>query len=500
MISSYTGRRCFCFLSFWVFALNLFSQQNTSVAKEIYSLKKNNSETLSISLSDAFFLALNQESNLNLAKNRLALTRAQKISRIAVLLPKLKGNMRYTKNLPEIKSSLAPSNAGQASLYRRVGGLLAAAGDTAGQEEMESAADQMLRRSSGGEIITKPDQAIDATLSLEIPIFNGPDYARLFAGNDTIKLEEARLKEQIASTLYSVASAYLSALHQQELVALKNIEKNTALESYLNTKKRYELGLLNKADKLNSESHFEQQNIALANAQLSLENSFAQLGHLLGKDSRFYLQPVQNEWFQILEGSEEALLDLALKSRPDLKAQEQAFSVAKRDHLGGILQFLPTLSLQADANYTSNTKGLVSEPVTYGIFLNANYVFFNGGARYGALKESSLKRAAETIKLTELKRKINLQVRGRNQSLLIRKNDIVAKKLRVDFAEENYKIKKSEYEKGLLSFADFLEAEQLIFSTQIDHEKAQANLKEEQLKFIYELGLLDPNLLIPDKS
>ncbi len=479
-----------CLTIFYIFILCFSTRTNAQ-----FLALEETAAPEAISLAQAFERTMLYEAQLKLAKNRLQQHEAQKISRIASLVPKLKGSMRYTRNIPEIKANLGQNGQAQSLLYRKLAGLLSANGDQSGAQQLESTADMLMRRSSGQEIITRPKDSIDATLSLEIPIFNGQDLARLFAINDSIKLEEAKVLEQQANTIYAVAHAYLLATHKEGIVELRKMQQKTGLESQLKIRKQYRTGLIKTSDQLRSLSASASQDTALATALLEYNNAKAELAMLIGQTKDFNIIHPEKTLFEILDKDEASLIDLATRIRPDLRAQQQAFKLAGRERLGGVLQFLPIVSLQADANYTTNTSGLFSESTSYAFFLNASYLFFSGGSRYGILKESALKKEAETIRLEELQQKIPKLIRGRIANLKLKEITISAKNAELKFATENNTQILSEYNQGLVEFDKVLEAQQLLFDASVNQQKAQADHEEEQLKLAFDVGLLSPHLV-----
>ena len=328
-----------------------------------------------------------------------------------------------------------------------------------------------------------------------LPIFNGPDLARLFAINDQISLEEALVKQEQADTIYSVARSYLDAHHKRNLLTLIKLQFGQEQEHFFHLKAQWKKALIEEVDYLQAQQRLADLEFNTKRAQLDYDSAIAELGLMMGVTNTFLIEEIDSMPFKIVEKDHQVLLEIALKQRPDLRAQRQAFKVASRDRLGGILQFLPNLSAQIDANYTNNTKGLVSEPVTFAFMFNASYSFFNGGKRFGELKESALKKQAEEIKINQLARTISAQILGRLQSIdsleLVRQSKTAMLNFATEF-EENIN---NQYRKGLSRSEDLLNAKQQKFNAEISLKKFEADFSEEHLGLIYELGLLSPRYI-----
>lgn len=448
-----------------------------------------------VTIQDAFEKALMNDLQIQLANNRLALSKAQKISGVAELLPKLKSNLRYTKNIPESKTILNRSPDSHDLIYRKVASLLATT-DKPGADALEGAADRLMRRPVVGEIITKPAHVVDATLSLVIPLFNGIDVGRIGLINENIRLLEAQVNEQRAQTLYQVAQAYLNALYFKELIALRIEQSQKAALQHEKIMQRQKRGLVSIIEQLKSEQAGEELHLATINAQFEYNQSLADLGFLIGETHSFDIDNLGPDFFTALDDSEEALLDFARANRPDLLAQAQALKVAERERVSGVLQFLPIVSLQADANYTTNTKGLVNKDLSYAIFLNAHYDFFSGGSTIGALKESSLKKQAQTLRLNELNQRMGAQIRGQRAN--IERARLVIKTLT---SQINYTTKLEQnaliyYGQGRASIDLVIDARTAKYEAERALKKAQADERLARLSLAHELGLLTPHHML----
>ena len=445
-----------------------------------------------ISFFEALERSLNHDLDLKLAHNNLQLAQAKKISRVAALLPKIKANMRYVKNIPKSKVIIAAPNDNLALLSRKVATLLSAAGDKPSAELLEVAADQMVRRPINDEIVSKPEQALEATLSVIVPLFNALDMAQLLSSNDTIKLEEALLNQQRAETLFATAHTYLHAYHFKELSDLRTQQSASAQGEHQKLLHRFKHNVVSDVQILKSEHAHEELKLAALSAQREYDQALSDLGFLIGESQEFILNKPSSDLFSPLEQNEENLIAIARKSRPDLLAQEKALWVAEHERVGSIFQFLPNIFFQADANYTTNTKGLVNKPISYALYLNASYDFFSGGSTIGALKESSLRKQSQRLRLDYLQQKIAVQIRGRRANIERAILAIKTQQSLVSFAVKSEAGALSRYNRGQANLDNFLDSRQIKFAAEVALLNAEWELKSERLALAYELGLLTP--------
>jgi len=448
-----------------------------------------------ISFLQALEKSLNHDLDLQLAHDKLDLAQAKKISRVAALLPKIRGSMRYIKNIPKSKVIIAAPHENLALITRKVADLLNAKGDNQGADILETAADKMIRRPVIEEIVSRPAQALEATLSVIVPLFNAADIAQLLSVNASIKLEEAYLNEQRAETLFAAAHTYLQAIYNKNLLDLRTKQKQAAQEEHQKIARRFQHNVVSDLQILKSEHAYEDLNLAILSAQRDYDQAIVDLGFLIGEREEFMLTAPPPELFSPLDQSEENLIEMARKSRPDLLAQEKAFKIADQERLGSILQFLPNIFFQADANYTTNTKGLVNKPISYAIYLNASYDFFSGGSTIGSLKESSINKHMQKLRLDNLQQKIAAQIRGRRANIERALVAIKTQQSLISYATKSEVGAWSRYTRGQANLDNFLDARHIKFAAEAALIQAESNLKTERLALAYELGLLTPQTI-----
>jgi len=169
--------------------------------------------------------------------------------------------------------------------------------------------------------------------------------------------------------------------------------------------------------------------------------------------------------------------------------------VASRERLSNFMQFLPTISAKGDANFTSNSKGLVGKPVTYTISINATMSLFEGGTRLSQLRENSLKSEEASIRLGYLRREIATQIRGRKEKLAELKIKVQAADLKVSATKELKTIALGRYGRGLIPQEELLKVIEDNLEAQVIKRKSQADLNTEKLALTYEAGLLTPQFV-----
>lgn len=471
-------------------------EQNASFVRGVASnvkLLKSSDNIKTIALRDAFVRALKNHSQIQLAQNQLQRRRVENTMRISAILPKLRLGSAYTRNIPEVETT--PFASDTQALNRHVAGLLRKSGDTAAADELEQQADLMLRRRADSKIVMAPKHVFDAKLSLEIPLFNGPDIARVLSSGENVQVQEARLRDEEAKTIFLVAKSYFAALHLRNVLVLREQAESVAEERFQKAQAEQKRGVIMEKDFLHAHANFAHKQAERNGALIDYRASIAELGLVLGMNEEFAIQDPDQLMFQPLNGDTDRLIEVALQNRPDLRAERQTLRVVEKERFGQFLQFLPTLSLQGDAKYTSNDRSLIGKNFTYAISLNAQMSLFDGGLSIGQLRETALRRQESEIRIGQLRRDIDAKVRGRKErlnqlALLERSSELLAKA-----AAESEHVASSRHKRGMIDLQEFLEFSDKRLNADIALKKAQSDVNEEKLALIFEAGLLTPQFL-----
>lgn len=446
-----------------------------------------------ITIKEAIEKSFEQNPDLNIAKNHLEQRKSQRLSQISSMLPKIRANSRYLRNFPETKANFVGNNESQAQLYERIADVLKKNQDQKGADELLKSADELRRRSSDQSIIITPKDAFETKITLEIPIFNGPDIISISSSFDAVYLEEMRLKEEQAFNIFNVTKSYFQAFYNKNIYLLKESQAKTLEERFLKASDQFKNGLINQSDLLNIESIFLMKMAENKQASLDFQNSLAELGLKIGMSEEFLLQNPEDLQFEILKSDEDTLIELGLSHRSDIKSQKTALSMAKKGELSGVMQFLPTITLQGDANYNSNIKGFMKDHWTYVASINFGLSF--DIARFGKIRENSFKKAEEEIKLQQLLMEMKATIRGKKAKIDQLATELLGREAYFKSTEEASKFAQDQYNNGLIDYELWRRANDQNLEAQILLAKTKSEIMQERLALAHEIGFLTPKLI-----
>jgi outer membrane protein TolC len=201
--------------------------------------------------------------------------------------------------------------------------------------------------------------------------------------------------------MFAVAQLYYGALGLKQTLQVQQrlLEANLAHER--DAKTRVNAGASPKIaliraqiDRARSEQDVRRAELAFASAKIALATMLQRQGDF------DVAQPQPPE----VKVDQKALEDTALNDRPDVLAAQSSVELAKRQHTGIWLSYLPSIVGSAAYRY-ANFTGFTTQNFTWVATISASWTLWDGGLRESQLRETDAKlvEARATARSTELK-------------------------------------------------------------------------------------------------
>jgi outer membrane protein TolC len=145
-----------------------------------------------------------------------------------------------------------------------------------------------------------------------------------------------------------------------------------------------------------------------ADADAALERAWDQLGAALGLDGPV---DVAETDAPALPATEAAALERASAQRTDVRALEMSRELAGRALDDAWFRFAPTLSFSWTGTVTSATTLFNPDPTQWIFLASLTVPFYDGGVRYGALRDAQAQVAQADERLENASRGVRVQVR-----------------------------------------------------------------------------------------
>jgi multidrug efflux system outer membrane protein len=286
---------------------------------------------------------------------------AQKIIALAAVLPMLNGQLGYTHQFVTETVSLA-----------------------------------------GAQFVTPSPDSWNVTGSASWSILNPRSLYAVGTADEGIDVAKLSFEDQRRQIATSVVDAMLSTLAAARVADLNRVGLRSALERLTLTHARLEFGQGTALDVDRAE-----QDVAASRAQLisgdeSLRQAREALGSALGSPVAIAAPGgLDLEAFEVAVANT-CHLNEDIERRPDVREALARVDVALRTVRDAELQFAPSLTVASQLNYS--TEPVLAPMTTWSLGGFLNVPLFEGGARFGALKDSraALEQARQALVTTRL--------------------------------------------------------------------------------------------------
>jgi len=432
-------------------------------------------ETLSLDLSQAIDMAMENNHDLAISKYKVAEATAGVRSARTNFLPKLKAQAIYTRldEVPYINGSafgnmFEPLQAPFEDLVDKgyldpstLAGLSGAGG--------------------GGKIYVGDDDNYDINLSLQQPIFTGFTLINNLKISNYQKSSAELLGQRTKETVrQQVTQTYWDLLSTRELVnvtqeAIRQLESHvTDLENLL------QAGMVIENDLLRAK-------VALSNARLQdvkvrngVRLANAALCNLLAADQNTVIIPTEEITVdEVALPPLDTLFRMAKAQRPDFRALDYNVRILGKAKAIKKAAYLPQVALVA--NYDWKRPNREYEPdfySTWNINLIATLDVFSWGQRHHEIQKVEAQKRQLTELQSQLADYINLEVRQAYLSVQEALQEVDIANLAVTQADENYRVTSANYQAGAMTNSDLLDAQTALTQAKIASIQAKANLKK----------------------
>jgi multidrug efflux system outer membrane protein len=256
-------------------------------------------------------------------------------------------------------------------------------------------------------VLVRPAQAFDVNLQIGVTLsgraFNA--LATTAAQTDVSHLQAVD-SQRLARA--NAAKAFFSVLTARRNAEILRSQYAAAMRQDTAVMVRVEVGTAVPLDRARSQLAVLDLARRIVDADASLSRSWDLLGQAMGLEEPInaneVAQPEEHE-------SLEHYLSRALAERPDLRALRSATEVAEHGVDDAWWRFGPTLSLSWTATYRGPTTFVNPDASNWFALGTLSIPIFDGGARYGALRDARAAVEQARVREAALRRMIRVDVR-----------------------------------------------------------------------------------------
>jgi len=267
----------------------------------------------------------------------------------------------------------------------------------------------------------------------------------------------------------SLANQIVAVVTSERSAEINRVGLKVALEQAEITRRKQALGAANGLDVVRAEQNAANARAALVSGDETLREAREALGLALGVPEETGVAPGININDLAQNAMESCRVVRDIDERPDVASARRALDVSKRNLRNVYYSFLPTLNAQSTLTYFSPAPAFGAPDPTWNIQGILSVPWFDGGLRYGNLRNA---RAAQDIaaqQLEALRRQAIIQVEQAQRQLQVAElSDKVATEQR-DLAAKNDQMTQTAYMAGQGTSLELVTASEA-------HRQAELNL------------------------
>jgi len=358
--------------------------------------------------------------------------------------------------------------------------LTAAAGYSRFTEQKYSVAGVLIQPNEAGTWTVRADQ----TFTL-----NARELDALKVAGQTITKTQYDLETAKSDYLLAVASSYYDVLRAKKSleIAAANMARLTVYRNSVES--RVKVGEQTRTALLRAEGELSGARAEYVKATNAMQLARAALVRVTGVEDDFRLKEEKN----ILSDQYELkqLRKTALEQRTDLKSYDMQMQMASQQVKYARGAFWPNVGLFAvynGADQNPVTPTLNRESIYGGISLS--FPFFEGGLRVAELKEARAKERQARLSYEDAKKSADVELQGAYLELETMKGSLRYLSDQLVFAQDNYDSVLRQYENGLATSLDVMDANSLLLSSERNYADALYGYQLAQLKVRKSSGTL----------
>jgi len=321
------------------------------------------------------------------------------------------------------------------------------------------------KRGSSGAIVQPDTQGIwgmriDETLSL-----SGREFKSYSLSRDNVEKNRFDFRSFQEDFLLTLSLAYFEFLKARKglEIADSNVERLTKYREAAKT--RLKAGEITKTTVLRAEGELSGALSDQIRARNFYESSRVNLARIVGIERDFLIReiPVAERETPPLD----VLKETALKNRSDVKSIETQVQISEKQVDVTRGAYWPSLSVSgvySGTDQSPETSSYNKESV-YGI-VSLNFPIFEGGLRRAEVRESESKYRQAEFQYRDFVKSVNVEVENTFLDLTAQKGIYKSAQDQLVYAEDNIRAVAKQFEFGLASSLDVIDANNLLISAQ----------------------------------
>ncbi len=316
------------------------------------------------------------------------------------------------------------------------------------------------------------DWAFMAGIHVEQPIYMG---GKISAAYRMAKLgsQMARMNETLTATevILKTDQAYVMVIKAKEMKVVADKYHAVLSELKKNVDSAYKHGLKPQNDVLKVQVKLNESELNIRKADNALRLAQMNLCHLIGRPLTEHIE-VSTDFPAVEADMQMQVLDIS--ARPEYGILEKKVGIAQQQVKLSRSELLPQVGIRGSYSYLNgvelNNEKLFDDG-TYSVLLNVSIPIFHFGERTNKVRAAKAKLAQTRLEQQNLNEQMLLELTRAANNLDEAKLESELSDRSLAQAEENIRISKSQFDVGLETLSDHLEAQALwqqAYETKVD--------------------------------
>lgn len=327
----------------------------------------------------------------------------------------------------------------------------------------------------------------EANLYVVQPIFSG------LSTYNSVKVRHAEIKNAGYNDAYTneqlalaATQVYLDILRSYRIKTLALDNVNVHKWAYQQVKLRYHGGGGNKTDVYLARGRLARSQSTLHNAEAFHENSKVAFVKVVGLESRKLKLSVLPPVPETLSKA----ISIALQQNPALLAAQEQVNAATAQVAVTKSRFLPSIDIEASANYNENVNGYPGRDNDLRALAVARYNFLNGGSDRARVAQANESRIAAIQNYQEIRRQVIQNVSEAWNNLSADRKKLRELQTHVYASRDALEGYVKQFTMGKCSLLDVLDMRRELFNSNVAYVNGEYAIKLDSYALLANIGVL----------
>jgi outer membrane protein len=331
----------------------------------------------------------------------------------------------------------------------------------------------------------------------------GREFIGVSIANENLKRSKYEVERVSEDYLMEVSNAYFAVLRAQRGVDIAKANKIRLKTHRDSSEKRYIVGKDTKTILLRAEAELSSSEADLIRAENDLKFAKIYLARLVGIGLDYDINEVEVD--KPVADNLDAILTDAYGNRPEIKQAELDKVIFDKQIKYARSAFFPDVGVEGvyqrnDLNPDRAMTGIEARENIY-LGLSMTLPVFEGGFRRADVAQAKAQRRQAALSYFDTKKTITVEVKNAYLDYITESRNLKSYQDQLVFAEDNYKLVSRQFDVGLASSVDYIDANTLFLTSErqvseayYNYQLAIVRLKKAMGKLLSDYGLQQKGL------